>query len=719
MATDDVALDEDLEEDLVLRAGDPTEEGEAAEEPLEYDENDKNLAPIFAQTQEGEEEAKKIVDKVIRDFEGAHEASQEFRENMAKNWELFMGKLPPKSGKFAKMANIHVPMAIENISRVYLRAHGELFGDFKRPFAALPTRNDPEALAEAEIVTKHTNWQLRVKIPDFQRQTHRIVLGFFMIGDVTVASYRDTVLQSNRHEVLTPDQFVIPYVYTTTMPDYSDCPFRVRVLEYYKHDLEKMKGEWHGIDEVLKRDADHDDEPETPLADAVADTHGQRKPENKDIQAPYKCLWYEGWMMLPNQTEERFVCAVVEKYSRTLLKLYIHEYEDWQDAERYQMQLQEMEQYRQAAALHAEEMATRDDVAQKAMAAEAQGEIGEQMLQEGLAFLQSSTPEPPLPPAWMVDPMNPDELPRPVRKTPVHLFTHIVCIEPFVGNLGVGYGKIQADLNVAANILLCQAIDQAAFGNLPANLVDESLVFKGDPQLEPGALIKVQNGAGNLKDAIHQLSLGQANPQLIEILQMAWGWAQSSMQSPNVLSGESGKSGETRGGLLARIEQASKQLSVLTGKIAEGMGQVYKNNSFLNFMHMDDVEIVSISTDVAELPETLEVSRNLYAPGYDWLPTSDLRYSPEEQKIMEADQAFQLTASALPIHQNRQLVMAALIRSFEVRGWKDLAKIAKQGMEQQAQAAQQQQEQQAMQQQGQQPQQGAPPPNGAPPGPPQ
>lgn len=679
MAADALLDIPEEEPDPLLLVGDPVDEEDEGEPPIEYDDEDKNIAFILQETKEGEKEARKIVDKVIRDFDAAWEGSEEFRDRTARNWRLFMGELPPKAAEFAGTANVHVPMAIENITRVYLRAYGELFGDFKKPFAAVPTRNDPIAIAEAEIATKHTNWQLRTQIPDFRRQTHRIVLGFFMIGDIPVHSYRDEVLNINRHEVLTPDQFVIPYVYTTTMPDYSDCPFRVRILEYYDHDIEKMRGKWAGIDELLeKHKPGWDDEPEQPLGESVSEVQGIRKPDAEDIGAPYKCLWYEGWMTLPNQTEERFCCAIVERHSRTLLKLYIHEYDDWQDADRYKRDEADMATYRQQYDAYSGDMKQRETAAEQAVQAHAQGLIGDQMLQDGLDYAAQSAPPPPVAPAWATDPHDPETKPRPIKKKPVHLFTHMVCIEPFVGNLGIGYGQIQSDLNTAANILVCQTIDQATFGNLPVNLVDESLEFKDDAVLKPGKFIKVSPGAsGSVADSLHQIQLGQANPQLMELTQMLWGWAQSSMQSPNVLSGESGKSGETRGGLLARIEQATKQLSVITAQIAEGMSHIYKHNSFLNYLYMDDMEIVHVTTDVTEVPEELHVSREIYAPGYDWEPTSDLRFSAEEQKVMEADQAFQLVSNpvAMQVHQNPLLVKAALRKMLVVRGWNDLVKI--------------------------------------------
>lgn len=719
MPTDDVLLDLPQDEETVLTVGDPVE-GEPVDEDvvLPFKDDDTNIAFILEQTEEGKKEGRRIVEKITKDFDGAWDASEEFRERTADNWRIFMGELPPKDGEFKFAANVHIPMSVENISRVYLRMHGELFGDFKKPFVAMPVRNDPVAMAEAEIATKHTNWQLRNQIKDFRRQTHRCVLGFLMVGDITWHSYRDPVQNINRHEVLTPDQFVTPYTYVSTMPDYSDVPFRVKILEYYAHELESMRGKWAGIDDVLKRKPSWDEEPEQKQGDAVADVSGIHKPDTEDIDAPYKCLWWEGWLRLPNREQDHFCCAVVERESKTLLKLYIHEYEDWQDAERFQRETAELAAYRQQYQMYSADMMQREQAANQAVQAYQSGQIPESFVQDGLKFAADTAPQPPPAPKWL-NPQDPMAEPRPIKRKPVHHFTHIVGIEPFVGPLGIGYGRIQTDLNKAANILFSQSIDQGTFGNFPVNLVDQSLEFKDEKVLKPGAFIKVAPGAsGGIKESIQQITLGQANPQLVEFVNMLWGWAQSSMQSPNVLSGESGKSGETRGGLLARIEQATKQLSVFAGKVAEGMTYVYKANSFLNYLYIEDVEVINVTTDVTEVPEEVHVSREIYAPGYDWEPTSDLRFSASEQKIMEADQAFQIVSQTLPIHQNQRLVLFALKRMFSVRGWKEMVAIMDEHeklMAMQQQMAQQQQAQQGPPQGP--PQQGPqqqPPPNGAP-----
>jgi hypothetical protein len=52
-------------------------------------------------------------------------------------------------------------------------------------------------------------------------------LTYIVVGDVTTHSFYDKSKRRNVHEVLTPNDFTVPFLYTW-QPDYSDCPSRAR-----------------------------------------------------------------------------------------------------------------------------------------------------------------------------------------------------------------------------------------------------------------------------------------------------------------------------------------------------------------------------------------------------------------------------------------------------------------------------------------------------------
>jgi hypothetical protein len=170
---------EDDADEIEVDAAEPEEEAET----IVYDEDALNLVPAFAESEQGRKYLKKISNKVDADFQADWDSSDEYREMEKANWKLFAGDLPPKEFPFADAANPHLPIMLENISRLCFRATGELFGDWASVFGVAPVGPDDDDTAE--ILTRHGNWQIANQIPDFKRQIgHRGVLTFFAQGDV-------------------------------------------------------------------------------------------------------------------------------------------------------------------------------------------------------------------------------------------------------------------------------------------------------------------------------------------------------------------------------------------------------------------------------------------------------------------------------------------------------------------------------------------------------
>jgi hypothetical protein len=545
---------------------------------------------------------------------------------------------------------------LENLSRLQIRACDELFGDWTNVFGVLPMGpNDREV---AQVLSKHGNWQLRNQIPNFRRQFgHRGLLMYFTTGDITAHSYFDFERDRNAHDVLTCDEFVAPYVYVTTQPDYSDLPYYFKVLRLYRHQLQKYRGKWDHIDDVLKKEAPSwEDEPESRLRETVASLQGATAPDSQDV-APYKLIWMEGFVKLPNQVDDRFVKFIFDYSTKQVLFLTIHEEADWQDKIRFEQQSSELGAYRQAEQIFAQvpqaqaaEQHMVDQIAQgqhEGMDSEKLAELQKQLMD----IHQNPLPtEPPVPPGWMKNPADPMEEPERPKKRPIHMFSHGVCIEPLVGNLGLSPGRIQADINRNQNIALSQYSDAASIANSWSIITSGGLTFEEDFAIFPGKVNVAQGVSGQeLRNNIYELKPGAASEQLVNLIKMQWEWGASSIQSPSILSGEPGKSGETFRGVSARIEQATKQLSGMTRKYAdEFFVQVLKNNAKLNALFLPEEELIYINDDLAPpdpMKPPLKISRKMYERNYQVEISADLRFSTQSAKVQEADELM-----ALPQH---------------------------------------------------------------------
>jgi hypothetical protein len=646
------------------------------EEGFEYDDEEVNLVEAFEKHPEGRAALKRISDKCLTDFESAWEATEKFRKNMADIWKLFSGVLDAKPPPFQDMANAHVPILMENTIRMVFRQAYELFGNWTNVFGVTPIGPDDERTAK--LLSLHGNWQIRKRIKDFKRQIgHRGLLIFDLFGDVTCHSYWDPQRRCNRHEILTANEFVCANAHVSTMPDYSDVSWVAKVIYMDAHELRKMDGAWRNVGSTLKMMApDWDDSTITrELRDVVDKSIGVDSTAYKQTQ--YRIIHYEGWLNLPGQDRDRYCKVLIDKQTKTVLSLGVHERVDPYDKRRFEFQQQELQRYQQALQEIQAFMQEREQTKLSALSmgheTDPTGDGPAQAIIMARAIAEMPPPPEPPMPEWMRG--DPNAQPEPPQTVPIQMFAHGVNIEPIQGILGLGTGSIHAAQNKAANIALSMFIDQGTLGNFKNFLARGDVRFPENFRIAPGKVHKIEGSTDLAKDVV-PLDFGEANPQLIQLIEMLVRFGNTVSNTPEVLSGESGKSGETAQGLSARIEQATKMLSVPTGKYADFVTVILQNNATLNAIFMPDVEWFSVlNHDPSIGPmgmQSLSVGREMYDRPYDCEISADLKFTSTQQRISEADALVQLPNAVAELGGNFAFKHAVLAKSMEARNRFDL-----------------------------------------------
>ncbi|HEY3497144.1 MAG TPA: hypothetical protein VGK73_20740, partial [Polyangiaceae bacterium] len=379
-----------------------------------YDEEQVNLVADFKKDPRGREALKRLAQQCLGDFEAAWEATDKFRKNMADIWKLFSGVLDPKAPPFENMANAHVPILMENTIRMAHRQAYELFGNWTQVFGVTPIGPDDERTAK--LLSLHGNWQIRKRIKDFKRQVgHRGLLIFDLFGDVTCHSYWDPQRRSNRHEILTANEFVCANTHVSTMPDYSDTSWVAKVLYMDGHELRKMEGTWEDLDTTLKQ--------LPPAWDEGTISHELRDMVDKSLgvdstayqKGQYRLIQYEGWLNLPGQERDRYCKLVIDLQTSTVLSLAIHERVDPYEKRRYEFQMKELERYRagqqEVAAFQQELQAAQASAVALSQPLAGQGDAPTQAILAARQLAEMPPPPEPVMPDWMMG--NPQAEPEP------------------------------------------------------------------------------------------------------------------------------------------------------------------------------------------------------------------------------------------------------------------------------------------------------------------
>jgi hypothetical protein len=383
---------------------------------------------------------------------------------------------------------------------------------------------------------------------------------------------------------------------------------------------------------------------------------------------------WEGWGDLPGQDDQRYLQIIVEKTSKAVVSVKIMEEEDWQDRERFDRQAAELDGYLQAKAAY-DAMAMEFE-ASNAAHQEIAGEIGmvamDPQHRADLEAAHAATAPPPPPPAppmpdWMLDGTAE---PLPVKRKPLHMFAHAVCIEPLAGNLGLSFGRMQAAHNIGVNTLVSQFVDAATLANVPGMIRAPGVKFKGGkPEWYPGCSLELENmPAGGFQNAFQMLQHGQANPQMMALVDSLWAKAQSSIQSSPILSGEAGKSGETFRGVSTRRDMAVKQLSVPAGFYSDFVKQLIRNNAKLNAEFLPEDELMRVNDDRLGQMTEIRVGREMYRRNYQIKLSNDLSFASSDQRIAAADEVSQMVLTFPPLQANPRFLYEALKDSLEARG---------------------------------------------------
>jgi hypothetical protein len=487
------------------------------------------------------------------------------------------------------------------------------------------------------------------------------------------------MMKCNRHDILTVDEFVVPFSMASATPDYSDIPYKMQVLRYYRHQLQRMRGIWEDVDAVLERKPpDWDSDPAEPTLRMANSDVTKIEEEDSARYVPYKLVQYEGWIdLLPDQTDDRYVKVIVDTATRTVLHFSIHEEEDWQDRMRFDTEMAELIAYRESSSVYGsmiDQLSQMEASSEATIVAESATEVEKAQAHADLTSLRKQPiAPPPIPPQWMVDPDDQSELPKPPARKPINMYSHGVCIEPLTGVVGIGYGSILADLNVAANVAMSQFTDSATLANSWGLLTSEEFDPGNELVIQPGGITKMRGlSSAELKNAIMELKPAPANPQLMEVVRLMREMGSEAASSPDVLSGAAGKSGETYRGHSARIEQATLQLGVVARNFANFFEQVLKNNSKLNSIYLPDEEIVNISAQPGTGAEQLVVRREMYKKNYQIEVRSDLKFTSMAQRTAEADEVLALIMSNPMLMNNPAIVYQATKNCLTARGKHDM-----------------------------------------------
>jgi hypothetical protein len=639
----------DGEQDEVQPIADQTELAEPG--PVVLPPEVGNLMPLLLDQSEIDDRVRKFIsetlpDQVVNDFSEDWESRSGWMTKRKERLRLYLGDIDDNKGEFQNVVSMHQPILLERILRVAFRIYGELFKDREPLWKAMPSSQLSEA--RAQLITMADHWQFSKEMSDFPAQVMRAIIMYLRDGDAIVDSYYDPELGVNRHEALSPDEFVYPYTWKTSMVDMSDVPRKTKVLYKYRRDVEALEasGMFSQTDKILEEEGTFDNGIDHVIRDVVDKYEGNDRGDVKS-DAPFTFLEYRGWARFPGHDSDLPVRVTLEYKTKTIVSLMLRQYDDPIDRIRFDKQSKEFADYAEAMSSYAQ-------IAEKERMLLERIKQPDVNPQESLAIaqqVQAQTPPAPVSPEWMkISPEGAPMPPLPCKQRPIETASHAVCIENPDGSHGIGIGTILMPFQKTANKALNQFAQSATLGNSMTGFLHESVKLDpGITSINPNEILRVRGiPVESMGNAFFQIKPPQANQQLLELVKIQTDAADGVSNAPDVLSGD--KDGpETFRGQSTRIEQAVQQISVIAGNFIRLIAQVAKNNGMLNFQFMQDEKIVSvIDPATQQLFSNLKVTRDLYQDSYDIQFSADMKFESEAAKRASADDVLGMLTKGIP-----------------------------------------------------------------------
>jgi len=532
-------------------------EAAAAPSPASY-EQEVNLAKILP-----EKFLVAVGERVVRDKDIDLGSSEGWRKRKARWVQLFSGEIPSKNAFEKNLLFVHMPYLTKAVNLFHPRMHRHFFpasGDFYTWDTAVPDRK-----TQARKITRHTNYYLRKRVPEYVPSYDRGGVQILLYGSAFSVWYYNPLERRPCFEFINSDNFIVPYKCKSDRPDMADVPRKSWIKEYYRHELEQLADDdyYVNVAKLYPQPYGEDGAPTPGAGDQpqrqgevqrTADDIQGTKPPSHDDDAPRKIIEQDRWLLLPGEKRQRHVTVCVDEMTRTVLRLTLCEKDDPRDAQRYRREMQlrdaEMQAANEAYNIALDEHA--------AMAVPGVDEFGNPLPAPDPAML-------PLPPSPPQEP----PLPAPARKVPFHRFTHYPCLPNPEGFYHYGIGVLVEGPNIVANEAMSGYASLMRLNQRPTGVQSRfARGPRGEQKLVLGEVTETQltpeqvnAGAG-----IHVLQFPPPDPNAFK-LEERMAQSVQEITVDDVVGGAEGMSGQTAAETEIRNANAMEGISTIAARI--------------------------------------------------------------------------------------------------------------------------------------------------------
>jgi len=254
------------------------------------------------------------------------------------------------------------------------------------------------------------------------------------------------------------------------------------------------------------------------------------------------------------------------------------------------------------------------------------------------------------------------------EKETINYFTHYEFIPNPEGFYGLGFGTLLRGLNESANTIINEVIDAGALANIQGGFVSKrSAVSKGAITFKMGEYKEFDGYVDDIRKAIYSFDFKGPNNTLFSTLGLIFEYSRQVSAVSETMTGQMPASDTPASTVLALIEEGRKVFSTIHKRLHRAfkkeLKKIYRLNSI--FLDIDKYFNVLGENNMPDPQSREKVGRADFLNIRDVVPVSDPEIVSRTERVLKAQQVWELTMSSPVTAQNEAAIRAAQLRLYK------------------------------------------------------
>jgi len=256
-------------------------------------------------------------------------------------------------------------------------------------------------------------------------------------------------------------------------------------------------------------------------------------------------------------------------------------------------------------------------------------------------------------------------------------FTHYTFFPNPEGFYGIGFGTLLSRLNNSANTIINDVVDAGTLANRQGGFISRrSGLKRGSLLFKMGEYKEVDAYVDDIKKSIYNFDFRGPNQTLYAVLGLLYEYSKSLSAVSETMTGQMPSSDTPATTVMALIEQGMKVFSAIHKRVHRSFKKELRKIYMMNGLYLNEREYLAVLGDaLLERHKGENVGIADFYGTVDVVPVSDPNITSRAEKVLKAQQVYQVAMTNPIISSNPTAIYEATKRYLEALEVSDIGSI--------------------------------------------